>query len=113
MSSDKQIVEIESKLAAYGKIPNECWIGENSVRDRVEWIIRRLKMTELTLVRYGEALKEIEKLSEIKEVRGELLDIGYPEHKVKEGGWIEIPALMKKGLDHAAKIANECLWKIG
>lgn len=112
IASNSAIDQIEAKLAEYGKIPAETWIAGNDTCARVEWILCRLKVTENILVRYKKALEKIEKLSVAKEVRGELLDMSYPEHKVKEGGWVEIPSLMKKGLDYAARIAHECLWKI-
>jgi hypothetical protein len=59
--------------------------------------------------RYQTALEQIAALANATEVRGPLEDIGVPDHKVKDGGWVPIHPRLKDGLCYAAKIAKAAL----
>lgn len=45
----EDIAAIEAALAAYGKVPDDCWIGTNATADRVTWLVRRCTGGDATI----------------------------------------------------------------
>lgn len=45
----EDIAAIEAALAAYGKFPDDCWIGTNATADRVTWLVRRCTGGDATI----------------------------------------------------------------
>lgn len=62
-----------------------------------------------TAQHYKEALEQIRDLENATEIRGLFLDIGVPEHLVKEGGRVPMHPYVKDGLMFAVKIAKDAL----
>lgn len=48
MRPAKELRRVDAALKNY-PVPDDVYIGKNETADKVEWLIRRLKMTETTL----------------------------------------------------------------
>ena len=66
----------------------------------------QLKEENKLLIHY---LTEIARLSDVTEIRGAFEDVGAPEHHVTKDGWVPIDPRTKRGLDFAARIAQQAL----
>lgn len=58
---------------------------------------------------YKDALQKIAELRNVTQIRGPLEDMGVPDHYIEEGGWVPIHPQMLRGLQYAARIAEQAL----
>jgi hypothetical protein len=47
--AEKELEAVRKALMGYPKLPDDCWIGDNSTDDKVLWLVRRLLGAEATL----------------------------------------------------------------
>ena len=55
------------------------------------------------------ALRKIADLDNCTQIRGGFYDIGVPDHKMADGGWVPIPPQVLAGLRYAARIAKDAI----
>jgi hypothetical protein len=46
-----EIERVQSALDSYGKVPDEVWIGSNSIADKVQWLVNRCIGSDATISR--------------------------------------------------------------